>query len=390
MNRSLGLGNQYVRIGLAALALFCGVLILLAPATGQKTSGSTFNRAPEGYLGWYRYMEEQGIAIQRWQRPIPDLLAQTSDTPQTLLRVYPGLVNVYIAQRQDWIEDWLAAGNNLVVLGVGTRVAEAPFNTVVGSPNGNVRVKTRRRQWREPASLMVLGDDHGAIVWRDALPNDTTPNPTTSEASEGAFGGVAYWAVTPHLAANAYIDAPGNYAFLADLVTQLPGPIWVDEYLHGYKAANVIVEEVVNSWEAYLSRTPITVAVIQLVIVLGIFLLAQNRRLGNLSPLKPPQVDNSQAYIEALAAVLHKAKSTPFLVDMITKAERSALQRSLGFNDPTVEDQALQTAWTTQTSQSKQALTPLLKPPRRITKQADAVLKQWLAKLRQIHHTPLR
>lgn len=390
MNRTLGLSNQYIRIGLAALAIFCIVLVLLAPATGQKTSGSTFNRAPEGYLGWYQYMEDQGIVIQRWQRPIVDLLAQDSDTPQTLLRVYPGIINLYIARRQDWIEDWLAAGNNLVVLGVGTTVTEAPFNTVVGSPNGRVFVKTRRRQVRQPDSFMVLGDEHGAIVWHDSSADNTIPEVTTPEVTEGQFGGVAYWAVTPHLAANAYIDAPGNYALLADLVTQLPGPIWVDEYLHGYKAADVLVEEVVNSWEAYLSRTPIKVAMVQLAIVLGIFLLAQNRRLGNLSPLKPPKVDNSKAYIEALAAVLHKAKSTPFLVDMITKAERLTLQRSLGFSEPTVEDQALQSAWTTQTSQSKHALSPLLTPPRRITKQTDAVLKQWLAKLKEIHQTPLR
>ena len=64
MTRTL-LTNRYVRLTLVALVLLCGLLVLLAPATGLKTSGSTYSRAPEGYMGWFDYMQAQGTPAQR-------------------------------------------------------------------------------------------------------------------------------------------------------------------------------------------------------------------------------------------------------------------------------------------------------------------------------------
>ena len=371
MNRSLSFSNQYLRIGIVAVILLFAVLIIVAPATGQKTSGSTFNRAPEGYLGWYRYMEERGTPVQRWQRPLEALLDQETAKPQTLLRVYSGLVSPSLALSRDWVPAWLEAGNHLVVLGVRETITEATFTTQQDSPQGNVTIKTRRRHLRED-DPQRLGDNYGAVVWHYQRPETT---------------GEIYFAVTPHLAANAYVNEPGNYAFLADLVSQHSDTLWVDEYLHGYKAADVMVEEVVNNWSTYLARTPIKIAVIQLAILLGLLIVFQNRRLGNLAKLKKPQVDNSQAYIEALAAVLHKAESNAFLIEMIAKAERASLQKALGFSEAKVDDATLQAAWTQRTEQSSRVLMPLLKPPKRITKQPDQTLNRWLNQLRLIRLT---
>lgn len=367
--------NRYVRIGLVALVLLFGLMVLLAPATGQKTSGSTYNRAPEGYLGWFAYMESQGTPVQRWRRPIEDLLEQPSSGPQTLLRIYPGLVNSFQAWNRAWLEEWLAAGNTFIAIGLNSEITEAPFTTRLSSDFGEVMIKTRRRRGLSINSdRNLLGDEYGAVVWE-------------SQENEG---GRFILSLTPHLAANAYIDEPGNYPFLAALATATSGPIWVDEYLHGFKEADVIVTETVNSWGAYLARTPVKIALIQIAILLSIFLLAQNRRLGNLTTVKAPKVDNSQAYIEALAAVLHKAESTSFLVDMITKAERSRLQNALGFHSANIEDSALNSAWIQQTGQSQQVIEPLVQSPQTPKKQADAVLKTWLEKLRHIRQISMR
>ena len=320
MNRVPWLKNRYVRIAAVALVLLFFLLALLAPAAGQKTSGSTYNRAPEGYLGWYAHMEAQGTPVQRWRRPMAELLEQPdSEMPQTLVRIYSGMVNDFQAWDRNWLEPWLSAGNTFIALGLDAEIVDIPFTSRLTSDFGEVMVKTRRRtSLAINSDRNLLGDAHGAVVW---------------ERQEQA-GGRFIVALTPHLAANAYRDEPGNYAFLADLVTQAGGPIWVDEYLHGFKEADVIVEETVNSWGAYLARTPVKIALIQIAILLAICLLSQNRRLGNLTLVKSPKVDNSRAYIEALAAVLHKAESTPFLVDMITKAERSRLQTIMAFIQP--------------------------------------------------------
>ncbi|MDB9528888.1 DUF4350 domain-containing protein [Oscillatoria sp. CS-180] len=376
MNGSLSFSNRYIRFGLVAVVLLFLAILVLAPATGQKTSGSTYNRAPQGYLGWYAYMEAEGKPIKRWRRPLTDLLEQpASEEPQTLLQVYSGMVSTYRAWDGEWLSDWLAAGNRFVALGINTWIEDVPFTTSQVSPFGDVIVKTRRRE-RLPinSDRNLLGDEFGAIVWQEERNGNAAQ---------------LYVAATPHLAANAYRYAPGNYDFLADLVTQAGGTIWVDEYIHGYKDADVVVEEVVNSWGAYLAETPIKIALIQIAILLSIFLLAQNRRLGNLTPVREPKVDNSQAYIDALAAVLHKAESTSFLVDMITKAERSRLLQALGFNKTGVEDAALQAAWTQQTGQPAEAIAPLLKSTQQ-PQLTESALNTWLETLRQIRQTPIQ
>ena len=84
--------------------------------------------------------------------------------------------------------------------------------------------------------------------------------------------------LTPYLAANAYANEPGNFAFLANLVQQAGGTIYVDEYIHGYKDSDVVVEEVAGSWINYLAETPLLIAAAQVLVVLLIALLAN--RLG--------------------------------------------------------------------------------------------------------------
>lgn len=374
MKQGTLLKNRYVRISLVALVLLFGLMVLLAPATGQLTSGSTYNRAPEGYLGWFAYMESQGTPVHRWRRPVAELLEQPSSGPQTLLRIYPGLVNSFQGWNREWLDEWLATGNTFIALGLTTEITEAPFTSRLDSSFGEVLIKTRRRQGLSINSdRNLLGDEYGAVVWQ-------------RQDEAGPF----IVSLTPHLAANAYIDEPGNYAFLAELVIQAGGPVWVDEYLHGFKDADVIVADTVSSWGAYLARTPVKIALIQIVILLSIFLLSQNRRLGNLAAVKPPKVDNSQAYIEALAAVLHKAESTSFLVDTIAKAERSRLQNVLGFHTANIDNSHLKAAWTQQTGQSQQGVEPLIQPPLTPQKRADVAIKNWLEKLRHIRQTPIR
>ena len=388
--------NRGLYITLVAIAVLFGLMIFLAPAVGQKTSGSTFNRAPEGYLGWYEYMQAQEAPIQHWKRPLHVLLDEDTAAPQTLLRVYPTMIDPRHFAFNWWIEKWLTAGNDIVILGLAGPVTEADFMTRQDSDQGPVVLATRRRHFVVPDSEQpiseaeqrplrreqpLLEDDHGAVVWQQQL--------------LGA-NGTAYFAVTPHLAANAYADEPGNYALLADLVSRSGGTIWVDEHLHGYVEPTAPEEETEplansrNDWMRYLARTPVKIAVAQMMVLVGILLLAQNQRLGNLSRIQEPPVDNSQAYIEALAGVLHKATSTAFLVDMITKAERAVLQRSLGFHQEAVEDADLKKAWTQQTGQTSTVLDPLLVPPRQVTQKSDASLNQWLVKLRQIRQTPIR
>lgn len=346
-------------IGILSLLLI-GILLLSAPASNRINSGSTWGNAPDGYGAWYAYMEAQGAEIKRWQRPLSELIeqAESSSGPATLIRVIPpAIVLDFVSEAQS--DDWVDKGNRLIVLRQQEAVTEAPFRSQIDSANGKVTVETRRRNKAEVNSL--LADKYGAVVWRekaDAIVRSTTP----------------------FLAANAYQDAPGNFAFLADLVTQTEGPIWVDEYLHGYKDSDVVVEEVAGSWLGYLAKTPILILAVQAGVILAVALVAQNQRIGGGRSLSSPKVNNSEAYIKALAGVLHKANNHDFLVETLTRAEQKSLQRALGLGDAPVSQATLQTAWQQSTGRDAAQLNVLQAQPR-----SESTLHTWLQQLQSLH-----
>ena len=102
---------------------------------------------------------------------------------------------------------------------------------------------------------------------------------------------------------------------------------------------------------------------VQAIAIILLLLLGLNRRLGNRLTVQAPVLDNSQAYIKALAGVLHKANSHDFVVKTITQSERLRLQKALGLGDKPVSDDQLVTAWVQQTGGSAADLTALLQPP---------------------------
>lgn len=365
-------------LGLGGVGVVLLMLFLAAPANNRLTSGSTWSRQPDGYGAWYAYMVDQGAPIQRWQRPLAELpMAESSQDspppPATLVQIYP-----YFAQSPPtpWPDEWLAAGNRLVRLGQQEPAIAPIFTTQIPTDWGDVRIETRRRATLYTEEIPLLTDEYGAIVW-ESVPGK---RPSTEEPT-----GQQIFAATPHLAANAYQREVGNFAFLAELVTGEGGPIWVDEYLHGYKDADVVAEEVGGTWLSYLAKTPWLVVFCQVGVGAIAALLAHNRRMGAKRPLVPPVVDNSEAYIQALAGVLHKAGSHEFVVTTLARAERVALQKALGCGDRPVSDAELQAAWQQATGASSQALAPLLAQP--VALRQEAALASWLTQLQAVHRS---
>ncbi len=355
--------RRNIVIGLVAIALLA-LFLVAAPASNRINSGSTWGTSPDGYGAWYDYMQAQGAPIERWQRPIDQLIAQvegaSASEPATLLRVVPAAVGTQMIG-QSGLGDWIEQGNRLIVLSQQQPATAAPFESRISSEGDAVKVSTRRR-FDEKGTEYLLADDYGAVVWQDK-----------DDASDIIFS------TTPFIAANAYRDEADNFEFLARLVQQSEGPIWVDEYIHGYKDSDVVVEEVAGTWLGYLSQTPLLVVVLQSVVVLIVALIAQNRRLGVRKQISVLQVNNSEAYIKALAGVLHKANSHDFLVETLTRAEQKALQRSLGLGEAPVPLATLQTAWQQSTGKSSDELNVLQSAPR-----GDSALQSWLRQLQSL------
>lgn len=376
--------------GAIAIGAIILITFLSAPANNKLNSGSTYSRAPDGYGAWYTFMSERGTPVQRWRKPFEDL-AKNKDVegPISILRVHSSLAYERISgvERQ-WVED----GNTLVILGVRQLVTEANFSSQHQTKTGIVKIETQRRN--KNAEQKLLSDSFGTIVWEESIGK-----------------GKVIFSSTPYLAANAYQDSQGNYEFLAQLVTQSLGeqastvvgetvliqnqnspyqrgkiknPVWVDEYIHGYKDKEVLKRERKENVFSYLAKTPLFPAFVQGLILLIVAIWAGNRRLGKPVSLSTPEVNNSEAYIQALASVLHKANRSEFILEVVGKEDQLQLQKALCLGQQPLDNQSLIEAWVQQTGRSATELEQLLLLQSKKQRISELNLLTWLGKWEQI------
>jgi hypothetical protein len=361
-------------------AIAIGALILLtlfaAPANNKLSSGSTYTRAPNGYGAWYAFMDERGTPVKRWQKPLENLANnKTIKTPATLLRVNSQLSAPDLDKDE---RDWVEKGNTLVILGIHQPVTKAAFNTLHETAMGKVKINTARRNLS--ANEKPLGDRFGSIVWQENIGK-----------------GRIIFATTPDLAANAYQDFRGNYEFLAQLVTQseetenssIANSVWVDEYLHGYRDTEATKGKQEQDIFSYFSKTPVFPALIQVAILLLVAIWAGNRRFGKPETLPTPVVNNSEAYIQALAAVLQKAESSEFVLEVMGKEEQVQLQKALFLGQEQLDPQSLVNAWIQQTGRPAAELEQVLQMQFQKARIRETELLKWLGKWQQIRrHLP--
>ena len=350
--------NRMLWLAAIAIAVILLLTLIAAPNTSQLPAGSTYSRAPYGYGAWYALMQQR-VPIQRWQQPLSDLLKLKSTRPTTLLQINSSLSQPRLDQEQ---QEWVKQGNTLVVLGVQSPVTAANFSTLQHSPAGSIKIDTRRRQSLSKKK-QLLGDRFGAVVWQEQIGQ-----------------GKAIFATTLHLAANAYQDYPNNYDYLAQLVSNNGNSILVDEYIHGYRNPEVKTDKTAQSWSAYLAQTPVFPALLQAGVLLLVLIWAQNRRWGSPITPDPPVVDNSDAYIQALAGVLQTAACHKFVIDVVGKAEQQQLQALLGLEQVPLEPQTLVEAWVQQTGRSPAELTQLLRSPTTNRRISNTDLLTWARK----------
>lgn len=362
--------NRLAWLGAIALAVII-LLSLIAAPSSKNNSGSTYNNAPDGYGAWYAFMQHQGTSIQRWQKPLSDIQPQKS--PATLLRVNDNLnPPVLDSEERKWVEK----GNTLVILGVNQPVTAAEFSTKQTSAFGDIKIDTRRRHQKAKQQQLFLSDRFGAVVWEEKHKQ-----------------GKVIFATTPYLAANAYQDYLSNFRYLADLVTKKSNTIFVDEYIHGYKDADVREKEGEGSLFSYFAKTPLLPALVQGSILLLVLIWAQNRRFGKPVTLDTPVIDNSQAYIQALAGVLQKAKSRDFVLEMLAKQEQLQLQKALGLGQVLLENQILLKVWEEKLGVSTAELDTVLKMRLQKQSMSERDLLSWLGKwqnLREIQNSKLK
>lgn len=353
-------------IGLIALGVIILITFIAAPNSNKIYTGSTYNRAPDGYGAWYTFMQQQDTKIVRWRKPFKYLKDDLKDEKSsvTLLQVNGNLQSSFlIPQKREWIK----TGNTLVILGIYQPVTNAEFTSKLKSDTGDVTIATRRRhelnKKKKKNEVASLKDSFGAVVWEEKIGK-----------------GKVIYSTTPFLAANAYQDNLSNFRYLANLVKQDKNTIYVDEYIHGYKDAKVRESEGEGNLFSYLGKTPVFPALIQTGFVLLIVILAQNRRFGKPISLKTRVVDNSEEYIQALAQVLEKADCNDFVVEMISKEEQLRLQKDLSLGQQLLDKQTLINAWMEQIKTPTTQLNEVLSIHNQKQRISERQLLSWLEK----------
>lgn len=340
---------------LAIVVVAVGALLWTGPGRADHLQGSTYSTTPGGYGAWWQWMEKAGTPVQRWRKPGDQL--GNLPTPVTLLRIDPRpIINIAPYEDggnvtpQEW--EWVAQGNRLVYLGRWAELTQAPFNQTVVTDQGPIRIQGRRRSPQQEGK--ILADKYGTLIWRQR---------------QGK--GEIIWVVPPFLAANAFQDEPANFALLQSLLTGGNNPLWVDEYLHGYKDAETLQKEGVESVWAYLQKTPLLLIFLQSLVVVTLLAIFGNRRFGQ--PQTSPNLvsNNNQAYINALAQVLEKGDRPQFVVQQLLQAESPSLERRLG-NLPAA-----------QTRQAMATLLTNLSHPDKLPKN-ERDLRVWLKQWQQL------
>jgi Domain of unknown function (DUF4350) len=382
--------KQYWRLGLLAVIAIVLITIISAMSGDVRHPGSTYNIAPNGYSSWYQMMVDRGIKIQRWQKSFPQLTKNPAYAQgTTLLQVNSKLEGLQLTQIE---QEWVRQGNTMVILGVTAPAEEIPFQADLESAEGMVRIETTRRfrsnlaigqLSKDPVKDSILADRSGSIITQFKLDK-----------------GRVIIAITPYLAANAYQNFRPNYELLAELVSKDRQQVLVDEYIHGYvdRRSKIVPKngdsgsEVESDDDAstgdtfdYLARTPLIIVFVNLLLGLLVLVWQQNRRFGKVVIPKSPEIDNSEAYIQALGGVLRQANSSEFVLQNVGRAEQLSWQQKLGLGgERLVADQTLITAWEDRVRLPTDDLRFVLQLTSEARRLTPTEFSLWLIKLRTI------
>lgn len=299
-------------IGAYALAVYLaqGLYVEAAPAT------STFSSAPEGLKTAFRYVDRLGADV--------GVLRTFDELPTDGTIVFGAAGTPEIAPTADEIERlrrWVRQGGRLVLIGVDAGVLLADAAAAQRAPGDDVSL--------EPVSPSVYSQDVGAM--RAGVTRLLTDEPAWVATYKDGAGyvlvsraegaGEIVWLADPFPLTNEGIGEADDGALAVRLLAGAPGPVWFDEYHHGYARGG-------GAWDklGLGGRT----ALIVLLAAAGVLVVSRAQRLGPAVPLREVPAARTLAYIDSLAELYRKAGARSHALETLEDGLMRALARRHG------------------------------------------------------------
>jgi hypothetical protein len=287
---------------LIAGAVLLSVIAFARNAAEQKAPVSvfsTYDTGRNGYAAWYGVAQKAGLPVRRFERALGTL------DPGVGTLVVGGYENDRSAKPLDAndakrLEAFVTRGGRFVVLdddfegkndltpGVGTTVEASQRGAIALFANRFTAGVTR-----------VSGPVDAVFNFSERQGLPLLANRAGVVAIAYAYGKGEVVAITaPALLGNANLAHDDNAAFGYDVLAG-HGPIAFDEYVHGY-----------NESETFWSALPqaVHVALYVTIAILVLALVGANIPFVPKVPLEPPDERDSSGYIDAMAALMRRAR----------------------------------------------------------------------------------
>ncbi len=306
---------------LGLVVLMAGVVAVVGPQEDDdNTVPSSFSSGSHGAEAAYLALERSGYRIERWERPLTELAAE-SDSHTVVVFAEPGLQ--YAGRARVPIAKILARGGRVLATGLAGAWL-LPSNEVA---EGALAMPSACDAQPEGfSSLADSGVVHmlPSVSWKMVLPEQRAQYTCGGNAVVVSYaagrGRVVWWADSLPLE-NAAVARDGDLALLLHSL----GPstdtriVW-DESLHGDEP---------GLW-SYARGTPVHLLWAQLTLVGVLLVLSFSRRSGPLLPDPVVARDAPLEFVYSLGALYDKAGATNTAVRIAYDRFRLLLGRPIG------------------------------------------------------------
>ncbi len=328
-------GARWEWVILAVLvAMMAGVSALVGDrdaddAREERPNPSTYNAKGTGSKGLFLWLQELGLQVRRWERPLTDL----PDEATVLLVLGPRLP--LEEQELKALEEWVREGGVLVLaddtvggplpgVWAGAPVLRFGLRPRVGDKAGSLRpafpspyaVGVERIQ---PAGR-VRFQRQVSEGWAPLFADQTGDVVAIKRLGEGRLIAVA----DPGLFSNARLEVEGHARLALNIVRDhvKGGVVLVDEFHHGHGHD--------DGFFRYLKGTAAPWILAQAALAFLAFLLARGTRFGAPVPAGEDARASSLEYVGALGDLYHRAGARRLAVAALARSFRRNLAEALG------------------------------------------------------------